>query len=180
MRSWIKIINPQDQADAAEPSLHGEGGALRQQKRVITGNISACLRGPVNWGAEKKTRIVDFLAGVCFFFVTFLACPRKVTQRRAPGENSSRHAQSSSVHFGPKCFTLGLNRLPKFSHGEAKRDILKAFALPKPPASHEQVRAHSMRCSIKIINPQDQADAAEPMFTWRGWSAATAEEGDNW
>jgi hypothetical protein len=32
--------------------------------------------------------------------VTFLACPRKVTQRMAPDENSSRCAQSSSVHFG--------------------------------------------------------------------------------
>ena len=88
MRCSIKIINPQDQADAAEPCLQGEGGALRQLKRMITGNITACLRGPVNWGAEKRTRIVDFLARVCFFFVTFLACPRKVTQRMAPGENS--------------------------------------------------------------------------------------------
>src|SRR5512147_2266109 len=33
-------------------------------------------------------------------FVTFLACPRKVTQRRAPGENPLRHARSSAVHFG--------------------------------------------------------------------------------
>ncbi len=33
-------------------------------------------------------------------FVTFLACPRKVTQRRAPGENPIRHARSSAVHFG--------------------------------------------------------------------------------
>ena len=54
MRCLIKIINPQDQADAAEHFLKGEGGALRQLKRMITGNISACLRGPVNWGAEKK------------------------------------------------------------------------------------------------------------------------------
>ena len=38
--------------------------------------------------------------------VTFLACPRKVTQRRAPGENFSRHAQSSSVHFGNLPFGL--------------------------------------------------------------------------
>jgi len=32
--------------------------------------------------------------------VAFLACPRKVTQRRAPGGNALRHAWSSSVHFG--------------------------------------------------------------------------------
>ena len=136
MRCLINIINPQDQADAAEPCLHGEGGALRQQKTVTIGNISACLRGPVNWRAEKKTRIVDFLAGACLCFVTFLACPRKVTERRAPGENSLRHAQSSSVHFGPKCFTLGLGRLPKFSHGELQRskDLkLSVFQNPLHP-----------------------------------------------
>ncbi len=63
--------------------------------------------------------------------VTFLACPRKVTQRRAPGENSLRHAWSSSVHFGnspfgsdsPKCFTLRLGRLAKFSHGSHARNV---------------------------------------------------------
>src|SRR5512139_477967 len=72
-----------------------------------------------------------FVPQVSCFFVTVLACPRKVTQRRAPGENPLRHARSSSVHFGnspcglrhprgagsPKCFTLGLGRLPRFSHG---------------------------------------------------------------
>ena len=62
-----------------------------------------------------------------------------MTQRRAPDENSSRHSQSSSVHFGnspfglrhPKCLTLGLNRLPKFSNGTA----LKAFPNPARPWS---------------------------------------------
>ncbi len=72
----------------------------------------------------------------------FLRARRKVTQRRAPDENSSRRAWSSSVHFGnlprgrylsaplppgawqtashsPKCFTLVLGRPPKFSYGTA-------------------------------------------------------------
>jgi hypothetical protein len=60
-------------------------------------------------------------------FVTFLACPKKGDPKKAPGENPLRQARSSSVHFGnspfglrhPKCLTLGLGRLPGFSHGTA-------------------------------------------------------------
>ena len=48
----------------------------------------------------KLSMCLFLLYKKALFFVTFLACPRKVTQRRAPGENSLRHARSSSVHFG--------------------------------------------------------------------------------
>ena len=48
----------------------------------------------------------------------------------------------------PKCFTLGLGRLAKFSHGGLKEHrgsdcYPNPTAFPKPPASHEQVRAHT-------------------------------------
>ncbi len=97
---------------------------------------------PVEWVrscslAEEKifVHLIPTLSGSSLHqfltFVTFLACPRKVTQRRAPGGNSLRHAQSSLVHFGnspfgsdsPKCLTRGLNRMPKFPHGTAFLDL---------------------------------------------------------
>ena len=53
--------------------------------------------------------------------------PRYISETRPSGSDS------------PKCLTLGLNRLPKFSHGGG----FNAFALPRPPASHEQVRAQA-------------------------------------
>src|ERR1700690_1122305 len=67
------------------------GRGLRRVKNVVQDTKGMC----------KKN---DSL--LCCFFVPFLACPRKVTQRRAPGENSLRHARSSSVHFGNSPFGL--------------------------------------------------------------------------
>ena len=171
MRCSEKIINPQDQADAAEPCLHGEGGALRQQKRVITGNISACLRGPVNWGAEKKQG--SWTARYGLEFSCHLSCvPKKGnrkkgtrrkfltpcsvvlgTFRKQPAFATCAHkrwpqARQPSGFRHPKCFTLGLGRLPKFSHGGLKENhgsdrYPNTTAFPKPPASHEQVRAQA-------------------------------------
>jgi hypothetical protein len=54
-------------------------------------------------GMNKKYEVFSQLSGQkldIHALVTFLACPRKVTQRRAPGENPLRQARSSSVHFG--------------------------------------------------------------------------------
>ncbi len=86
MRCSIKIINPKDQADTAEPIIYGRREVLRQQKRVIIGNISACLRGPVNWGAEKnKDR---GLPGRGLLLLCHLSCvpkkgdPKKGTRRK--------------------------------------------------------------------------------------------------
>jgi hypothetical protein len=60
------------------------------------------------------------------FVVTFLACPRKVSKEGHPAKifygmlgrpryiSETRPSGSDS----PKCFTLGLGRLTKFSHGK--------------------------------------------------------------
>jgi hypothetical protein len=108
-------------------------------------------------------------------FVTFLACPRKVTERRAPGENPLRHARSSSVHFGnspfglrhPKCFTLGLGRLPGFSHGNAA--IALDLVLTKPRTSLERpykISGHPSR--PKEASPQGRHACLRPQaeFAW--------------
>ena len=73
------------------------------------------------------------------FVVTFLACPRKVTERRAPGDNPLQHARSSSVHFGNSPF--GLRQSEMFNatldsrlanHSEMVRE--RVYALPRSHA----------------------------------------------
>ena len=52
---------------ATKPGRHGRasstgrGEVLRCSKRPVISTNKACLRGPVNRGAEKKKNIVDFL-----------------------------------------------------------------------------------------------------------------------
>ena len=108
----------------------------------------------------------------------FLRAQRKVTQRRAPGENPLRHAWSSSVHFGnspcglrhPKCLTLGLGRLPRFSHGTALRTSEKAsrslfFKRPLHPVS-STAHKHAPAVMASAITKPGRHDRAR--FPGRG------------
>ena len=142
------------------PAGAGQAGTKSYLAQPKVGAFKRATNGlepeAATWNAEesvkKRVRQVSF--------VTFLACPRKVTQRRAPGENSLRRAWSSSGHFGnspsptssgqagsdsPKCLSLGLGRTPKFSHGV--RGLCKKRKKPSPSPSAELKTHTKPECS---------------------------------
>ena len=105
-------------------------------------------------GDRKKGTRRKFFTACSVVLSTFRKHPAlvygRVFARAGYASTHKRWVQARQPSgFGhPKCFTLGLNRLPKFSHGGLKEHrgsdrYPNPTAFPKPPASHEQVRAHT-------------------------------------
>jgi hypothetical protein len=82
------------------PSLFlRRGEVLRHATTFRTTEHPSCLAQRRTEQPKKK-----HLERLCFY-VTFLACPSKVTERRAPSENPLRHARSS-IDKHPLPFSL--------------------------------------------------------------------------